>query len=81
MSITPDAILNQQLIGSANCIPTYDQFLVGTRYPDNRFTIEAVDGGGFVVRAHFPAKGNQTRVAIGLESLTCLLKEWIVGAK
>lgn len=78
MTITDNTIFNQQ---AQNCIGPYD--LLGQRYTvcDRLFTIEAVDGGGFVVKAHFPAKGSQTRVAIGLESLTCLLKEWIVQAK
>lgn len=73
---------NQQ--AAVNCIPVTDQLMLtgGTYYRGDRFlSIEAVDGGGFVVKGHFPGKGNQTRVAIGLESLTCLFKEWIAQAK
>lgn len=78
----PSDFFNQQ--AAQNCITVHDQIMLtgGTYYRGDRiFSVEAVDGGGFVVKANFPAKGNQTRVAIGLESLTCLLKEWIVQAK
>lgn len=61
------------------CCPTQYWFPYCPTPSDRQITIEAVDGGGFLVTGHFPAKGIQRRVATNLEGVALILGEWKAG--